>query len=138
MYYVCVCACVYVCTRKFTWLPINDPLRCDVYVSGLLSLGAVCFRCCCLGSRALEIPVFMDLGERSFYGTHAKYLLVFRGVSPGCRLFSTDSMLELLLITPSPSLTGEEYGKMEPKYPEGGHCQSVLHPQGVFNAPPLF
>jgi len=28
---------------------------------------------------------------------------------------------------PSP-LTGEQYGKMEPKYPEGGPCQSVLSP----------
>jgi len=27
-----------------------------------------------------------------------------------------------------PSLTGEQYGKMEPKYREGGHCQSVLCP----------
>ena len=27
---------------------------------------------------------------------------------------------------PPPPLTGEQYGKMEPKYPEGGHCQSVL------------
>ena len=27
-------------------------------------------------------------------------------------------------------------GKMEPKYPEGGHCQSVLRPQGIFDAPP--
>jgi len=26
---------------------------------------------------------------------------------------------------PPTPLTGEEYGKMEPKYPEGGHCQSV-------------
>ena len=27
---------------------------------------------------------------------------------------------------------------MEPKYPEGGHCQSVLRPEGFFNRPPLF
>jgi len=33
----------------------------------------------------------------------------------------------------SPPLTGEQYGKMEPKYLEGGHCQSVLHPEGIFN-----
>ena len=39
---------------------------------------------------------------------------------------------------PPPPLTGEQYGKMKPKYPEGGHCQSVLRPQGGFNAPPLF
>ena len=31
-----------------------------------------------------------------------------------------------------PPLTGEQYGKVEPKYPEGGHCQSVLRPQRVF------
>jgi len=30
--------------------------------------------------------------------------------------------------TPAPSLTGEQYGKMELKYPEGGHCQNVLRP----------
>jgi len=38
---------------------------------------------------------------------------------------------------PPPPLTetGEQYGKMDPKYPEGGHCQSVLHPQVIFNVP---
>ena len=40
--------------------------------------------------------------------------------------------------SPPPPLTGEQYGKMEPKYPEGGHCQSVLRPQGVFNVPLYF
>ncbi|KAK2149958.1 hypothetical protein LSH36_429g02031 [Paralvinella palmiformis] len=29
---------------------------------------------------------------------------------------------------PPPPLTGEQYGKMEPKYPEGGHCQIVYDP----------
>ena len=38
---------------------------------------------------------------------------------------------------PSP-LVGEQYGKMEPEYPEDGHCQSVLRPQGVFNVPLYF
>jgi len=38
--------------------------------------------------------------------------------------------------SPPPPLIGEQYGKME--YPEGGHCQSVLHPQGVFNVPLYF
>ena len=32
-----------------------------------------------------------------------------------------------------PPLTGEQCGKIEPKYPEGGHWQRVLRPQGVFN-----
>jgi hypothetical protein len=35
--------------------------------------------------------------------------------------------------SPHPPLIGEQYGKMEPKYPEGGHCQGVLRNQGVFN-----
>ena len=38
---------------------------------------------------------------------------------------------------PSP-LTGEQYGKMEPKYPEGSQSQNVLRPQGVFNVPLYF
>jgi len=40
--------------------------------------------------------------------------------------------------SPAPPLTGEQYGKMEPKYPEGDHCQSVLHPMGIFNIPLYF
>jgi len=39
---------------------------------------------------------------------------------------------------PPPPLTGEQYGKIEPKYLEGGHCQSVLCPQRVFNVPLYF
>ena len=39
---------------------------------------------------------------------------------------------------PPPPLIGEQYGKMEPKYPEVGHCQSVLRPQGVFSVPLYF
>ena len=35
---------------------------------------------------------------------------------------------------PPPPLTGEQYGKMEPKYPEGGHCRSVLRPRGIFRS----
>ena len=41
-------------------------------------------------------------------------------------------------LTPPPSLTGEQYGKMEPKYPEGDHCQSVLRHQCVLNVPLCF
>jgi len=40
--------------------------------------------------------------------------------------------------SPSPPLTGEQYGKMEPKYPEGSHCQSVLRPQGILYVPLYF
>ena len=63
---------------------------------------------------------------------------VFRGQSPGCRLLGTVFMLEWLRNPTPPPLTGEQYGKMEPKYPEGGHCQSVLRPHGVSHIPPLF
>ena len=70
---------------------------------------------------------------------------VVRGESPGCRLFGTASMLECLKPTHTHThththtpLTGEQYRKMEPKYPEGGHCQSVLHPQVFFNVPLYF
>jgi len=38
----------------------------------------------------------------------------------------------------SPPLTGEQYVKMESKYPEAGPCQSVLRPRGVFNVPLYF
>jgi len=54
---------------------------------------------------------------------------VVRGESPGCRLFSTAAMLEWLR-----NLLPHH----EPKYPEAGHCQSVLCPQGVFNIPLYF
>ena len=62
---------------------------------------------------------------------------VVRGESPGCRLISTASIFEWLRIS-SPTTHRGAYGKMEPKYSEGGHCQSVLHPQGVFNVPLYF
>ena len=39
--------------------------------------------------------------------------------------------------SPPPPRTGKQYGKMEPKYPEGGHCQSVLRPHWVFKRPPF-
>ena len=48
-------------------------------------------------------------------------LLVFRGESPDLR--------------PSAPLTGKQYGKMEPKYPGGGPCQSDLRPHGVLTSP---
>ena len=59
--------------------------------------------------------------------------------SPGCRLFGTASMLEWLRKRLPPPLTGRAvWIKVESKYPEGGHCQSVLRPQGVFNVPLYF
>ena len=48
---------------------------------------------------------------------------------------SVGPFIEWLFIHPTPPPTEEQYGKMESKYPEGGHCQSVLRPHGVFNVP---
>jgi len=77
--------------------------------------------------------------------------LVVRGESPGCRLwFCCLGRIPRLWLNqhslyvgvvekpPPPPLTGEQYGKMEPKYHEGGHCQGVLRPPGVFNIPLYF
>jgi len=36
---------------------------------------------------------------------------------------------------PPPPLTGEQYRKMEPKYPEGGHCQSIYVLRGFLTSP---
>ena len=47
-------------------------------------------------------------------------------------------MLERLQKFLPPPLTGEQYEKMGAKYPEGGHSQSVLRPQGGFNVPLYF
>jgi len=43
-------------------------------------------------------------------------------------LLSGCSSAPLLLIE-------EQYGKMEPKYPEVGHCQIILHPLGSLTSP---
>ena len=39
---------------------------------------------------------------------------------------------------PPTPLTGEQYREIEPKYPEGSHCQSVLRSHVVFNIPLYF
>ena len=63
-------------------------------------------------------------------------LLCFSGRVPKLSLIQHTSMLERLR-TPPPLLTGEQYGKMETKYPEGGHSQSVLRPQWVSLSSPF-
>jgi len=55
-------------------------------------------------------------------------LLVVRGTIPRLSLNQHSFYVGVVENPPSPPLTGEQYGKMEPKYPEGGHCQSVLRP----------
>jgi len=44
-----------------------------------------------------------------------------------------------LLQDPLYCMTGEQYGKIEQKYPEDGHCQSVLITWGdlILNVPPF-
>jgi len=50
-------------------------------------------------------------------------------------LFISLFIIEWLFISPPPPLIEEQSGKMEPKYSEGSHCQSVLCPQGVLTSP---
>ena len=54
-------------------------------------------------------------------------LALFFGESPQAVAYS-----------PHPPLTEEQYGKLESKYHEAGHCQSAKRLRGVFNAPLIF
>ena len=65
------------------------------------------------------------------------WLLLFccSGGIPRLSLIQHSLYVGVVEKTPPPPLTWEQYGKMEPKYPEGGHCQSVLRRQGVFTSP---
>ena len=65
-------------------------------------------------------------------------LLAFREVSPGCRLIGTASMLDWLRLSPAPSLTGEQYAKMEPNYPRGWSLPERITSSGGFNVPLYF
>ena len=58
----------------------------------------ICFRFCCSG----RIPR-LSLNQHSLY-------------------------VRMVEKPPPPPLTGEQYGNMEPKYPDDGHCQSVVRP----------
>jgi len=67
----------------------------------------------CHADKTLTISVVVS-GVKCMAIQHlGPWLLVFMGVSPGCRLFSTACILEWLWIY---------------EIPEGGHCQSVLRP----------
>ena len=41
-----------------------------------------------------------------------------------------------IYFSPSSASTEGEYGILEPKFPDGGHCQSVLRRQWVLLLPP--
>jgi len=52
---------------------------------------------------------------------------------------SQDSLyVGVVEIPPPPPLTGEQYGKTELKYPEGGHWQSVLRLRGSLTSPFIY
>ena len=57
------------------------------------------------------------------------------GESPRLSLIRHSLYVRVVEKSPPPPLTGEQDRKMEPKYLEGVHCQSLLRPQGVFNVP---
>ena len=57
------------------------------------------------------------------------YMIYFSGRIPRLSLNQHSLYVGVVEESPPPPLTGEQYGKVEPKYPEGGHCQSVLRPQ---------
>ena len=59
---------------------------------------------------------------------------VVRGESPGCLIWHSLNV-GVVKKPPPPPLTEERYGNMEPKYPAGGHCQSVLRLQGRLTSP---
>ena len=59
------------------------------------------------------------------------YFVLFFGENPQGVAYSAQPLCWSGRETPPPPLTGGQYRKMEQKYPEGGHCQSVLRPEGV-------
>ena len=91
----------------------DDPLLCSLTVTG----------------QQKHIPV----DEANNYIT---CLLCFSGRIPRLSLIHHSLCVGVVEnYHPPPPLTGEQYRKMEPKYPEDGHCQSVLRPRGVFSVP---
>jgi hypothetical protein len=62
----------------------------------------------------------------------------FPGRIPRLSLIQHSLYVGVVEKSPPPPLKGEQYGKTEPKYLDGGHCLSVLRPNGVFNFPLYF
>jgi hypothetical protein len=60
---------------------------------------------------------------------------LFFGRIPRLSLIQHSLYVGVVEKNPPPPLIGEQYGKMDPKYPGGGHCQSVLRTQGILNVP---
>ena len=69
---------------------------------------------------------------------HKQLLLCYSGRIPRLSLIRHSLYVGVVEKPPSPPLTGEQYGKMEPKYHEGGHCQTVLRPHGVLTSTFIF
>ena len=66
---------------------------------------------------------------------HGRLVSSISGSIPRLSLDQHNFYVGVVEKPPPPPLTEERYGKMECKYPEGGHCQSALLPQEVFNVP---
>jgi len=62
-------------------------------------------------------------------------LLCFSGRIPRLSLIQHSLYVGVVEKTPPPPIKGEQYGKMELKYPEGAHCQSVLCPFNMVSHP---
>ena len=99
-----------------------------------------------IGKTSLETPwvlkVYLHISMKTiilvkftFSKKNAWFWFCCSGRIPRLSLNQHSLYVGLVEKPPTPPLAGEQYGKMEPKYPEGGHCQSVLRHQGVFNVP---
>ena len=66
------------------------------------------------------------------------FMIYDPGIADGCEhLFPLlcGPFYWVVVQTPPLPLTGERYGKIDLKYCKGGHCQSLLCPQGVLTFP---
>ena len=161
-----VCACVFVCVRAWlsacVWFVWNKALvqrisKCEFKLWTILQgteSRVTTFHAekCVMSHESLsrratksEPPTTVESGSKTPKSDHGSceniYVnawFVFWGVFPSSRLIGKASVLDWLRIPHPPPLTGERYWKMELKYPEGGHCQSVLRPREVFNVPIYF
>ena len=61
-----------------------------------------------------------------YKGIYEEIMFVCSGRIPRLSLIRHSLYVGVVEKSPPPPLTGEQYGKMEPKYPEGGHYQSVF------------
>ena len=88
---------------KFCVIASDTKRACNHFKSALISVNSI----------AVEEPKHGEV-NRTF--------VLFFGENPQAVVYSAQPLCwSGLEITPPP-LTGEQYGKMEPKYPKGSHC----------------